>query len=129
VSAADDTWQRLVSTWLVRYPLAARERTIFTIDPGWWDLVEVALRSLEAIAVTQRAAGESVVVVLEMKEKYGSLRIDTSRVTPAITTIIERAEAQSLQTCSRCARHGHLRNRDAWMVTLCDLCASECDTR
>jgi len=129
VSATDDTWQRIVGAWLVRYPLAARERTIFTIAPGWWDLVEVALRSLEAIAVTQRAAGASAVVVLEMKEKYGSLRIDTSRVTPAITAIIDRAEAQSLQTCSRCARPGHLRNQDAWMVTLCDLCASECDTR
>lgn len=129
MTGSGDPWHRVKRTWLARYPHVADERTIFTIAPGWWQVAEAALCSLEAVSVSQMTVGQSAVVVLEMKEKYGSLRIDTSRVTPAITAIIDQAEAESLRTCSRCGRPGCLRDHYEWMVTLCDRCADECRSR
>lgn len=96
-------------------------RTIIDVQPGWDQIVVEALTALLHVDVNY---GNVPNLALEIRQKYGSLRIDTTRVTPAVETVITTAEAESLRTCEFCGRPGHLRERDDWFATCCDSCAT-----
>lgn len=58
---------------------------------------------------------------VQVKEKYGTLRIYMSCETQEMSEIIRDAENKSSETCETCGRPGK-RNKYGWISTLCDEC-------
>jgi hypothetical protein len=57
--------------------------------------------------------------ILQVKEKFGGLRIYVNNADEAIRQRIEAAEQESFHTCEVCGQPGRLREDD-WIKTLCD---------
>jgi hypothetical protein len=63
--------------------------------------------------------------ILQIKEKFGTLRIYTTFTSDTIEAIIEEAEQLSSVTCEACGAPGLLRCINNWYITACDKCAKE----
>lgn len=86
-----------------------------SIGPGWTDLVQRLDNSLNVIREDY--------VVLQVKEKFGSLRYYTDFVgtDSDAAKIIRAAEAESLTICEECGGAGELQT-GGWWITMCDTC-------
>lgn len=61
--------------------------------------------------------------ILQIKEKFGGLRIYTSFSTPELDQLIDDAEEQSFKTCEYCGSAGNvLPTKTGWIKTLCSKC-------
>jgi hypothetical protein len=78
------------------------------VGPGWAGLVEQAY----AFACTRG------VILTDVKEKYGTLRIYTDYYDDDIETVLELIDWKSAHTCEKCGRPGKPR-RTGWIKTLC----------
>jgi hypothetical protein len=88
---------------------------------GWADLVN---RAVERISQAS-AAGRSPVRIVQIKEKYGTLRVYTETIEDAATAAavkeaISLAKARSACTCELCGAEGRLRERGGVFATACD---------
>ena len=90
-----------------------------SVGPGWTHLIEAFFQAKEHHTKYNPRLGWQDVVVIQVKEKFGQLRIYTHTTTPAIDGYIEALESVSVRTCEACGSPGKLRKR-AWMLTLCD---------
>ncbi len=81
---------------------------------GWRPIVESAVDLILAAAPAAK--------IVEIKEKYGTLRICCD-APPAATKQIDRitaaAEAESERTCEICGQPGALYDIDDWLATRC----------
>lgn len=85
-----------------------------SVGDGWDHLVKPLLEELEQLGGA----------VLQVKEKFGGLRFyyRLSNDHPqalAFGESVEKAEAQSFDTCEECGQPGELRS-GKWLVTLCN---------
>ena len=92
------------------------------VEDGWRAVLEIACRRLEAILAAEPGAE---VVVLDVKEKWGSLRLDVSSLGlsedgwAAVALAVDLAEARSAHVCERCGAPGRLVERGGWIATRC----------
>ena len=99
-----------------------REDGRLGIGPGWWPILD---RVLEEIAETEPKADEINPSSVEIKEKYGGLRIYIAhrfQDSGHITKLLQEAEEVSLCTCEECGRPGAERDVNGWITTLCSEC-------
>lgn len=98
------------------------------VAQGWAPIVEDAVHQLEDEGAT----------ILQVKEKFGGLRIYVAGATPATAAIIDAAEREAAATCEYCGGHEGVTNRGArrpdgtmgyWLKTLCTACHHARDTR
>lgn len=95
-----------------------------TVGDGWRDLLERALARIEA------ARGSGSVEIVQIKKKFGTLRLywggkNISKSALArIEEAIALAEARSACTCEECGAEGRLYDRSGWYLTRCPLHAS-----
>lgn len=109
-----------------RYPLWFSELPYygFSLPHGWTPLV---FELFERIDMALTGRGSAVVEfgrrkplkVLQIKEKFGGLRIYVWGGTPKVNDIIREGEAMSHMICAHCGAPGELRHLD-FMLTLCD---------
>jgi len=101
----------------------------FECGDGWSDLLYRLCERLEPLVRKLNATLDprERFEVLQVKQKLGGLRFYVSHHAAAIDTEIDRARLSSLRTCERCGRPGTLRNREGWLVTLCDQCLRAAD--
>ena len=59
---------------------------------------------------------------LQVKEKFGGLRVYTNFDTPEIEKLIDEAEDRCSKTCEVCGKPGHMTYRGMWAQTLCNRC-------
>jgi hypothetical protein len=108
-------------------PFAQRGGIEFS-DTGWLLLLEEAFGWLETQAVARKDAGfpESYIPLLvQVKEKFGGLRISASVPSSLWPEWRERMEAiseRSETTCMRCGAPGTMRT-NGWRHVHCDACA------
>jgi len=76
-------------------------------------------RSIEELENSVKRAEEELPVILQIKEKFGGLRIYTNGVNIEYDSYVEFAEAMSYQTCEVCGAPGKIRH-SGWHKTLCD---------
>jgi hypothetical protein len=94
-----------------------------TVGDGWRDLLERALKRIAA-AVACDPAG-SWIKIVQIKEKYGTLRIYydshkfSKNVRAEVDEAIELAEARSACTCDECGAEGRLYDSGSWYSTRC----------
>lgn len=91
--------------------------------PGWYGIIKDLCRKLE---LHLRADPElkKQFRVLQVKEKYGTLRFYTSVYNTRIEDMITEAEDLSEKTCEQCGKPGEMREVDGWYFVACDECAN-----
>ena len=88
----------------------------FECGPGWYPLIKDALTKLEALGITDLA-------VLQVKEKFGGLRIYLSFDNDETDAIIAAADQEARKTCEECGSKENVELRDGgWLRTLCNQC-------
>ncbi len=91
----------------------------FECGEGWHPILE---RLFEAISKLDKPEGFEVT---QVKEKYGSLRVNTNYSTDEIDDLIDKAEEESITTCEVCGKPGKLSKKNFWYKTLCNTCGIE----
>jgi hypothetical protein len=88
----------------------------FECGPGWHPLIKDALTRIEAL-------GNANLAVVQVKEKFGGLRIYLSLRNDEADAIIAAAEEEALKTCEECGSKVSVELRGGgWLRTLCSLC-------
>lgn len=64
-------------------------------------------------------------VFMQIKEKFGGIRLYASGVDDFIDGVISMAERMSFTTCEQCGNIGRSGQRGSWCSTCCDKCAPE----
>lgn len=101
-----------------RYAWAAR--TPFSVGDGWKDLVTETFAKLDA-AINEVPAMEPDLgfECTDVKEKYGTLRVDIFPYVESVEAVCIDAEDRSEQLCDMCGRAGVTRE-GGWVVVRCD---------
>lgn len=87
----------------------------FECSDGWFDIIEECLRDLSKLPEPP--------TLLQVKEKFGTLRIYVDGYTDEDDAIISRAEKKSENTCEMCGKVGHIRGAH-WYMVRCDDCVT-----
>ena len=87
-------------------------------DDGWYDLLRDLIKEIKVIVEKDNLD----VKVVQIKEKFGTLRFYMDGLTDDIIKAIAQAEAKSAVTCEICGKPGKLRKVNRWLFTSCDLC-------
>lgn len=93
----------------------------FWAEAGWYDLLERLFVDLRK-AVNEGAAQPTV---MQVKEKFGTLRFYMNGGTEAMRERIRQAEWESARTCEVCGQPGKTLDRRGWYKTLCPVHAKE----
>ena len=104
----------------------------FGIGDGWFQIIWYLSEKIEAILTrldegieTTHRTKESKVKpsdafrVLQVKEKFGTLRYYTNGITDEIGAAVQFAEMSSRVTCEDCGKPGVLRG-NTWLFTACN---------
>lgn len=90
----------------------------YECDSGWSDLIHGFLTIVSMLDV------EKAIIVQQIKEKFGSLRIYLFNETEEIARLRQVVEAESSRICEVCGSYeGRKRSTNGWLKTIC----SECD--
>ena len=88
----------------------------FECGDGWFEVLDRLFRKLVSFE------GSEDFEVLQVKEKFGGLRVYGMGFTDEAYDLIEEAEFESEETCEVCGNPGEVRNRGSWLLTRCDEC-------
>jgi hypothetical protein len=91
----------------------------FAHGDGWFDLVWTLCERLESVVPAAETETGRSFRVLQVKEKFGGLRVYTSYSNDAISALIEAAGIESIRTCEVCGSTGRRRGT-SWVETRCD---------
>jgi hypothetical protein len=116
--------QRLIERWPtwfytrgdVRYTAMSRG---FCNDDGWFEILWRLFGDLEPLVAELEATGGVPFEVLQVKEKFGGLRVHVNHTSDAIRRRIETAADESFRSCEICGQPVELRD-GSWIKTLCD---------
>jgi hypothetical protein len=94
--------------------LALRGYGGFNCWEGWYNIID---KMLETVSNSVRRT--SNINIVQIKEKFGMLRVYTETYDSYTQGIIDMAETLSKHTCERCGKLGELRPDLGWIKTLC----------
>lgn len=88
-------------------------------DDGWYDLIYNFCKDTEEL---YKSKNEDIfdIIIVQIKEKYGTLRIYLAGYLDGIDNIITKYENLSAKTCEICGDKGKLSTDGFWYKTLCD---------
>ena len=87
----------------------------FECEEGWFPLLVRLFDKIKKIRKKSRKFE-----VMQVKEKYASLRVNCECSTDEIEKLIDKAETESLHTCEVCGEKGSIHHKGTWYKTLCD---------
>lgn len=96
----------------------------FLHGDGWFDILCQLCQKLEPLVAELEMETGRRFEVLQIKEKFGSLRFYVNHSTDAMREWIAAAELESCRICEVCGRPGRLR-QSRWLQTRCDVHASD----
>lgn len=88
----------------------------FECGTGWYGILE---RLFEAISKLDKPENFEIV---QVKEKFGGLRVYTNYSTDEIEALITEAEKEADNTCEICGEPGTLCTNGGWLKTMCETC-------
>jgi hypothetical protein len=97
-------------------PGYTRAQALASVDIGWHGLVNKVFDKLESIK-------NIIIVIDQVKEKYGGLRIYSSPMHEEFDRFTLGLETESYKICETCGESGKLRG-GGWYVTACDVHAN-----
>lgn len=98
-------------------PVYRDQRAEVSVGLGWFNLVRELCIELSKM--------ETKPVVMQIKEKFGTLRFYINEYTEELDKIISKYELMSETVCEECGEPGKLRPELRWIKTLCDKHAEE----
>jgi hypothetical protein len=120
----DELRQRLVDRWPTWFNIGGDPRHTlmhfgFQHGDGWFDLLWRLCERLEPVVADAEKETRRPFEVLQVKEKFGGLRLYANYNNDSISTLIEAAVVESFYTCEVCGQPGKCRV-GGWIQTLCD---------
>ena len=92
---------------------------------GWAGLLNPILHKIEKYNEDKKEDDPGRIEVLQVKEKYGGLRIYLS-APQEFHDMVEKAEADSYHICMYCGSPSHVGQvTSGWITTLCKDCAAQ----
>ena len=88
-----------------------RALALESVGKGWASLIHEVFDYMEQHKVTTK--------VIQVKEKWGGLRIYTDFIDDAFDAKVREVEKRSFKMCELCGDAGNLRG-DSWYQTLCE---------
>ena len=88
---------------------------------GWYSIVDQTCAHLLQLADYEGNYPK----FMQIKEKFGGLRMYLTEYTELQYIIVNYAEKQSYNICETCGEDGHIRSSKYWIHTLCDKHAHE----
>src|SRR5438477_10718923 len=89
------------------------------INAGWRSLMGRLLVRLEKEIAAQPADERDQFRIIQIKEKFGRLRVYLAGRTPEMDAAIREAEEESIVTCEVCGAPGALEERHGWWSPRC----------
>lgn len=100
-----------------KYPKLFNDDLIsFDCGDGWKDILDRLFSKIgdEMIRIDTH--------VLQVKEKFGGLRVYTGRENDLISEAIRGAEKEAIKTCETCGSRDDIKTEGSWLKTLCGNC-------
>ncbi len=94
----------------------------FECSDGWFDLIYNLCKDINDFYKGKIPEHFSVV---QVKEKFGSLRFYISAAPEEVHNMINAVEEKSYSICEQCSKPGRYRDGLSWILTLCDKCLDE----
>lgn len=98
---------------LLKHPALFADCFDFSVPEGWRGIVAALCDELSVTGCS----------VVQVKEKFGGLRVYVNNGTEAALTAINAAELLARKTCQACGAGGATLRTGGWARTLCDGCA------
>jgi hypothetical protein len=87
---------------------------------GWYQLIDDLCAKIKAhVDETKLTYPKYTIEFVQVKEKFGTLRVSLDYSHPAIDKFISEAVALSAKTCDVCGDPGHCGSYRGWWMTLC----------
>ena len=86
---------------------------------GWYDLIYNICKGITDL-YNDKNVDISEIIVIQIKEKFGSLNIYTGGLLSEAFNILHKYEDLSKETCEVCGDKGELMHQGGWYKTLCD---------
>lgn len=94
----------------------------FWVDDSWYDLIYKLSSDINKLILILPKEMHSIdYYVIQLKEKFGSLRYYMNKATPVMNEIITIAEMKSAYICYGCS--GKIENKHFWNVRHCEKCS------
>jgi hypothetical protein len=107
-----------------QYPFHAYATPQFQCREGWYDLLHLLSGRLEPLVLVQPA--EKRLLVVQVKQKFGTLRYYVRNATVTMKELIAEAEYDSAKICERCGAPGKTAAGDrSGIETNCSTCFDE----
>lgn len=87
------------------------EDALRSVGSGWSDLITRVYSFIEQQKLT--------VGIVQVKEKWGGLRIYTDQLCDELDILIEKVEKESFHVCEECGASGTLRKKNEVYFTAC----------
>jgi len=96
----------------------------FAVGDGWYRLIYEMLDEIAA------APGNADVNILQIKEKFGGLRVYYDGGSSSVSAAVDTAARKALMTCEHCGSTKSVaRGGRNWVRTLCETCRPKYDAR
>lgn len=89
------------------------------VHDGWVPLLQGAFRKIAELYVEQ-GVDLTKLWVLQIKEKFGTLRLYADFSVEGADAVVRQAERNSGTICEFCGAQGELRTDIGWIKTLCE---------
>lgn len=93
----------------------------FQIAQGWYDIVREMVQAVEKQAVLEIRTKDNWPYCVQIKEKFGLLRVYVGNTNDEMQAIIHSYENKSRFICLLCGKPSKF-HHDDWMRSLCDPC-------
>jgi hypothetical protein len=93
---------------------------------GWFKLVKPVLEAVDKYNrdFKENIYNDNKIKIVDIKEKFGGLRIYLSYYLPELEILIDKVEELSYKTCEGCGTMNNviIEQTNGWYKTLCDSC-------
>lgn len=92
----------------------------FGFGPGWEHIVDLACSRIQR--ENEKFKPEDRMKIVQVKEKFGGLRLYTNMYTDETEKIIDIAERAAAETCENCGSKEDVSAKGGWIKTYCAKC-------
>lgn len=92
-------------------------------EDGWFNIIDALCRVLSSHVENGHWKHEEPLRFVQIKEKFGTLRMYTAGSDDYVYGAVDMAETISGRTCEACGKPARVRNSGMWLKTLCEDCA------
>ena len=89
---------------------------------GWYNILDGLFDRIQRWYEVNAPEDLADFLIVQVKEKYGSLRVYVSGTFPEVFDMIDAAESASQCICENCGNAGTMRNDHGWYLVSCDKC-------